>query len=90
VGTNDLTSSLGIPGEYDNPRLLDAYKRIVEVARRNGKFVRLGGVSDPRLVERTIALGSRLVTVDNDARMLLKAMRAGLAEVQSRSDPELL
>jgi hypothetical protein len=50
----------------------------------------LGGFADPRLVRRTIEYGSRLIAVDNDTRLLLKAMRGGLAELAGQLDAALL
>jgi 2-keto-3-deoxy-L-rhamnonate aldolase RhmA len=90
VGTNDLSMSLGIPGEYDNPKIIEAYKRIVAVAHKNGKFVRLGGVPDPDRIQRNTELGSRLVAVGNDTSLFLGALRDGIADLQKRLDPALL
>ena len=35
IGHFDLTSSLGIPGQFDHPRYLDAIRRVVEAAMEN-------------------------------------------------------
>ena len=90
VGTNDLSLSMGMPGDYDNPKIIAAYKRIVEVAHKNGKFVRLGGVPDPDRIQRNIELGSRLVAVGNDTVLFLQALRSGIADLQGRIDPAYL
>ena len=37
VGHFDLTNFLGIPGQYDYPRYLDALKRTVDADRKHGK-----------------------------------------------------
>lgn len=37
VGHFDLTNFLGIPGQFDNPKYLDAIKRVVEAGRRYKK-----------------------------------------------------
>lgn len=39
IGHGDLTTSLGIPGEYDDPRYLGAVDRIFAAARAHGKPV---------------------------------------------------
>lgn len=89
VGTNDLTASLGIPGEYDNPKLLEGYKRIVAAASKHGKFVKLGGIVEPRLLHRAVEYGSRLVAIDNDARLFMKALDSGIAALRQGIDPAL-
>lgn len=37
VGHFDLTNFLGIPGQFDHPRYLDAIRHVVEAGRRHGK-----------------------------------------------------
>lgn len=39
IGPADLAASLGIPGETGHPIMLEAYERIVRIARRHGKKV---------------------------------------------------
>ncbi len=36
IGSNDLTADLGIPGQYDNKRAVDAYYRIIDACLDNG------------------------------------------------------
>ena len=37
VGHFDLTQSMGIPGQFQHPRFLEAIHQVIETARRNGK-----------------------------------------------------
>ena len=39
IGTNDLSFSLGLRGNQDDPRLDAAIARIVEAGKRHGKFL---------------------------------------------------
>jgi 2-keto-3-deoxy-L-rhamnonate aldolase RhmA len=39
IGTSDLSFSLGLRGRQDEPALEDAIRRIVDAAKRHGKFV---------------------------------------------------
>src|SRR6185312_2934790 len=39
IGHGDLTSSLGVPGQYDSPLYLEAVERIVTAGKRSGKPV---------------------------------------------------
>jgi 4-hydroxy-2-oxoheptanedioate aldolase len=42
IGTNDLTACYGILGEYDDERIIDAYRRAIDACRRNGKAIGIG------------------------------------------------
>ena len=47
VGPFDLSIDMGIPGEFDNPRMVDALKRISDACRKNGKIgITFGGSTD--------------------------------------------
>ena len=46
IGVNDLTAELGVPGEYDDPRVRDAIATAAEACRRHGKLLMVGGVAD--------------------------------------------
>ena len=43
LGHFDLTNFLGIPGQFDNPRYIDAVKRIVAAGRKHKQGARLHG-----------------------------------------------
>lgn len=81
VGTNDLAADLGISPDSEHPKLLDAYKKVMAAANRNGKAVRLGGLYDSAFLLRTIELGSRMVTVTGDTRVLIQGMRSSLKSI---------
>ncbi|MCB0627272.1 MAG: hypothetical protein KDC43_25990 [Saprospiraceae bacterium] len=84
VGTNDLSADMGIENNGDDPRILDAYSRIISAARRHGKAIRLGGEYDPAMVARNIELGARMVTVTGDERVLLNGMKSSVNEIKLR------
>jgi 2-dehydro-3-deoxyglucarate aldolase/4-hydroxy-2-oxoheptanedioate aldolase len=44
IGQYDLTTSLGIPGQFDHPEFQVATRRVVEACRRHGKVAVLGGL----------------------------------------------
>lgn len=77
IGTNDLTSEWGIPGQYDDPRVAGAYERTIAACRRHGKHVGIGGLaSRPDLVERFVRLGARYVSTGTDLGFLVAACTA--------------
>ena len=77
IGTNDLCSSLGIPGQLDHDSIRDAYARTIEACRRNGKHLGVGGLSaHPELAGEFVKLGGRYVSTGTDLSFLLSAATA--------------
>lgn len=84
VGTNDLTAEMGIPGRYDDPRVRDAYRRIIDAARGRGKHVGIGGLaSRPDLVAEIVGMGARYVSTGTDLGFLAAACGAKAREVKA-------
>ena len=74
LGANDLLADLGAPGDFDDPRLMDAYARTIAACLRNGKHAGIGGLAGrPDLVARCVALGARYVSTGTDLGFLLDA-----------------
>ncbi|CAN5461605.1 aldolase/citrate lyase family protein [soil metagenome] len=77
IGTNDLTSEWGIPGQYDDPRVEAAYRRTIDACRKHGKHVGIGGLaSRPDLVEKFVQMGARYVSTGTDLGFLVAACTA--------------
>ncbi len=73
VGPNDLTTSMGIPNDYDHPELIAMIQRIVDGANRC--HVAAGSWFGKReQMERTIRQGARFVVYSNDGAMLRDSM----------------
>jgi len=83
VGTNDLATEMGIPGQLDHPDITAAFERIIAACRANGKHPGLGGVYTPPLMERYIKMGFRLVLAGNDFSFLFAAARERAAAVRA-------
>ena len=74
LGINDLLLDLGAPGQYDDPRVRDAYARSIAAARKHGKHVGVGGLaSRPDLVAEYVRMGGRYVSTGTDVAFLLGA-----------------
>jgi 2-keto-3-deoxy-L-rhamnonate aldolase RhmA len=76
IGTNDLSVSLGVPGEVDHPRVQDAVKLVVAACRRHGKVAVLGGAYREEALRQYAAMGIRMMLVGNDLSLLVAALRA--------------
>ena len=90
VGSNDLLLDMGLPGQFDHPRLWESYTRIIAAGNRNGVAVRLGGSFDPAFLKRTVEAGARMVSVSSDLRFLLEIMRSRVADISSALPAELV
>ncbi len=74
VGLNDLLADWGIPGEFEHPRVRDAYARIIAACRRHGKHAGVGGLaSRPDLMAEYVKMGARYVSTGTDLNFLLAA-----------------
>ena len=84
VGSNDLTAEMGIPGDFDHPKLRDAYKRIIAAARQQGKHVGIGGLAGRLdLTADFVKLGARYVSTGTDLGFLVGACMAKAREVHA-------
>ena len=63
-GTNDLTADMGIPGDYDNPRVRDAYARAIAAAKKHGKHVGVGGLASQPEAHRRVRQDGRALCLD--------------------------
>jgi len=73
IGTNDLCAELGIPGDFANERVVDAYDKTVAACRAHGKWAGMGGIYDEQLMPRYIARGVKFVLAGADMGFMLAA-----------------
>jgi 2-keto-3-deoxy-L-rhamnonate aldolase RhmA len=77
IGPNDLSISLGVPDEYQNPRFLEAAEHIIATAQKRG--VPAGGHwQTPEQVHYFMDRGSRWILFSSDMRALTEGYRASL------------
>jgi 2-keto-3-deoxy-L-rhamnonate aldolase RhmA len=74
VGVNDLLADLGLPGQFDHPRVREAYARTIAACRARGKHCGVGGLSSrPDLVAEYVRMGARYVSTGTDLGFLAAA-----------------
>ncbi|KAM0259282.1 hypothetical protein ACHAPA_010849 [Fusarium lateritium] len=84
IGTNDLTAEMGIPGDYENPRLTEVYERTPAACKKHGKWLGVGGLhSRLDLVEKFCRMGARWVMAATDGPLLMGAATKRGAEMAS-------
>ena len=82
IGSNDLLADWGLAGQYDHPRLRDAYARTIAACRNQGKHVGVGGLaSRSDLAAEFVRMGARYVSTGTDLGFLLAACAAKAKEV---------
>lgn len=82
IGTNDLTADMGIAGQYDHPRVHEAYAHTIDTCRKYGKHCGVGGLSSrPDLVAEFVKRGARYVSTGTDIGFLLAACTAKAKQV---------
>ena len=79
IGSFDLTSALGIPGQMDHRKLIDAYEAVGNACRKHGKVLGMGGISGDDDATRYIGMGARFITSGSDHSFILSGSRARAA-----------
>lgn len=78
-GIYDLASSMGIPGDLDNPKLLEKMKKCVEIVKANGKVAGTVATSLKR-IRFYKEIGFNFIAYKNDTSLLMESISAGISE----------
>jgi 2-keto-3-deoxy-L-rhamnonate aldolase RhmA len=73
MGCSDLTLEMGIPGQFEDPRLVAAIETVVAACRRHGRIPAIGGIYAEALLARYLKLGMQAALAGNDLPLLLGA-----------------
>jgi 4-hydroxy-2-oxoheptanedioate aldolase len=90
-GRQDLALALGVPGQPDHPKVLEAEERIVDAAQRAGKWVSLhfppaaGAIDRAR---RWARRGIQCATIGGDVQILFQALQERLTAMMSDGEGE--
>jgi 2-keto-3-deoxy-L-rhamnonate aldolase RhmA len=71
IGTSDLSAEMGIPGQYNDPRIIAAYQTVIDACHKHNKWPGMGGVVDHAILERSIKMGMRFILGGNDTGFLM-------------------
>jgi 2-dehydro-3-deoxyglucarate aldolase len=84
IGPYDLTCSMGIPGQFENPDFLDAMARIRAIARGRGIPVGTHIVEpDLKALAEAVSDGFTFIVYSVDQRLLDVSARAGVSSFMS-------
>ena len=83
IGSNDLCTAMGIPGELKHPKLRAAYESVAKACAAHKKILGIGGIrNDVAHVAEIIKLGARFVITASDVQYLMKAARDEVAALR--------
>lgn len=83
IGASDLSTEMGIPGQYKHERMRAAFETVAKAARAHGKAMGVGGVrEDLEFQSWLIALGMRYLTGGSDVGYILSAGRADVKRLR--------
>src|ERR1700722_10248593 len=71
IGTNDLCAEMGIPGDFGNDRVAEAYQRMIAASKKHGKFPGMAGIYNEPIMQRYIEMGARFILSGADAAFLM-------------------
>jgi 4-hydroxy-2-oxoheptanedioate aldolase len=84
IGTNDLLADWGLAGQYDHPKVREAYAKTIAACRRHGKHAAVGGFATrPDLAAQYVRMGARYVSTGTDLGFLLASCTAKAKEVHA-------
>jgi 2-dehydro-3-deoxyglucarate aldolase/4-hydroxy-2-oxoheptanedioate aldolase len=81
IGQFDLTTSLGIPAQFDHPRFREATQRVLAACQKHGKAATLG-VMDPDQLAAGPANGFRLLVYSADLWIYQQALERCFKQVR--------
>lgn len=73
IGTNDLCMEMGIPGDYSNPKVKDAYSKVIEACKKYRKTPGMGGVYNEELMSEYIKMGMRFILSGSDLSFMMQS-----------------
>jgi 2-keto-3-deoxy-L-rhamnonate aldolase RhmA len=83
IGSTDLSTEMGIPGDYKHERMRAAYETISGAARAHGKAMGVGGVrEDVGFQSWLLKLGVRYLTSGSDTLYILSGGRADVKRIR--------
>lgn len=82
IGPNDMSQSYGVPGQMKHPKMIAAYKRLIEVCNAYGVApgAHLSNLDD---VKEWVGAGMRLIGYSNDINMLVDAASKQVADIKA-------
>lgn len=85
IGTNDLSTGMGIVGQHDHPRVNKVYAQVIAACARHGKIAGMGGSYEPEMIARRIREGVRFILAGSDLTFMNDGARARARMIRERA-----
>lgn len=86
IGSTDLSTEMGIPGQYHHARMREAYETTAKAARSHRKSFGVGGVRENLEFQAwLLQIGMRYLTGGSDVGYILSAGRADVKRIRAVS-----
>lgn len=84
IGSNDLTTSMGIPGQYKHERVRAVYGAVIDACKEAGKPLLIGGIRKADEFEPYVRMGAaRCYFTGADANFLMAGAQHFMAEART-------
>jgi 2-keto-3-deoxy-L-rhamnonate aldolase RhmA len=82
MGPADLSQNMGIPGEFDHPRMEVAYQKVIDACNRHGVAPGIH-FGDMKLAQKWVRRGMRFMTFQFDSQLLQGAFERAVEDLRS-------
>ncbi len=73
IGTNDLCMEMGIPGDYSNLKVKNAYSKVIEACKKYKKTPGMGGVYNEELMYEYVNMGMKFILSGSDLSFMMQS-----------------
>ena len=82
IGPGDMSYSMGIPMQWDNPKLINAIQKVIDTGKSNGIPVAMAVDSTPEEVMQRINQGIQLTTIGLDWMFMRNAINEQVGNIK--------
>ena len=87
IGCNDLSTSMGVSGQTDHPKVVDAFEKLTAACKKHGKWAGVGGVPNDVHAQRYIGMGVRFVLAGAETGFLAAGAKARSGDLRKLDGP---
>ncbi len=82
IGSGDLSTDFGVPGQVDHPKIEAAYKTLAAACKKHGKIAAVGGVADNALAKHYASFGCPVIHSPPDLLYLMKGAASRVTDLR--------
>ena len=82
IGPHDLSCSLGLPEDYQNPTFLAAVQKIISKVRDNGLSIGVHFSEQPEVQIRMTEMGANIILHSSDISLYAKALKGEISIIR--------